>query len=344
MTEPRRHHSVPQFLLKGFSQPRGRVLQTRVLDKMNSQVFAPSIKDTMVQHDFNAIKTEQGAMSLETYISQIESEAAPIIARLIQTETTAGLSEDERQVVATFVALQLIRGTGHRAQYRHLATALRKVLLERGFPVDDERFRIPDARDVKLQALHAIATTLPEYAEHLWGKDMLIFKSPVQCEFIIGDNPVSMDNHRDYGFKGNIGLAVRGIEIYLPISKRHTLGLWATDLAEEMRTTIADARNKRGQVAALALLGVGEVRVRARKNLVQLDAKLVTVERLLQEVEAGGPVTSDSENIDRFNSMQVVYAERYLASASGYFDLAKRMLVERPELRLGGLRGDFKFK
>jgi hypothetical protein len=42
--------------------------------------------------------------------------------------------------------------------------------------------------------------------------------------------------------------------------------------------------------------------------------------------------------------MQVVYAERYLASASGYFDLAKRMLVERPELRLGGLRGDLKFK
>jgi hypothetical protein len=94
-----------------------------------------------------------------------------------------------------------------------------------------------------------------------------------------------MDNHRDYGFKGNIGLAVRGIQIYLPISKRHTLGPWATDVADEMRTTIADARKTRGQVAALALLGVGEARVRARKKLVQLDAKLVTVERLLREVE-----------------------------------------------------------
>jgi hypothetical protein len=84
---------------------------------------------------------------------------------------------------------------------------LRNVQLERGFPVDDERFGIPDAHEVKLQALHAIATTLPEYAEHLRGKDLLIFKAPAQCEFIIGDNPVSMDNHRDYGFKGNIGLA-----------------------------------------------------------------------------------------------------------------------------------------
>jgi hypothetical protein len=67
--------------------------------------------------------------------------------------------------------------------------------------------------------------------------------------------------------------------------------------------------------------------VRARKNLVQLGAKLVSVERLLREAEAGGPVTLDSENIDRFNTMQVVQAERYLASARGYFDLAKRMQV-----------------
>jgi hypothetical protein len=104
---------------------------------------------------------------------------------------------------------------------------------------------------------------------------MLNFKAPAECEFIIGDNPVSMDNHPDYGFKGNIGLAVRGIQIYLPVSKRHTLGLWATDLTEEMRTTVAVARKAREQVAALALLGVGEARVRAQKNLIQLDAKLL---------------------------------------------------------------------
>jgi hypothetical protein len=78
-TKPRSHHSVPQFLLKWFAQPRGRVLQTRVMDKVDSQVFATSIKDTMVQRDFTAIKTDRGAISLETYISQIESEAAPII-------------------------------------------------------------------------------------------------------------------------------------------------------------------------------------------------------------------------------------------------------------------------
>jgi hypothetical protein len=36
--------------------------------------------------------------------------------------------------------------------------------------------------------------------------------------------------------------------------------------------------------------------------------------------------------------MQVVYAERYLASAGGFFDLPKRMLAERPGLRRGGGR------
>jgi uncharacterized protein (DUF1684 family) len=34
------------------------------MDKVDSQVFATSIKDTMVQRDFNAIKTDRGAISV----------------------------------------------------------------------------------------------------------------------------------------------------------------------------------------------------------------------------------------------------------------------------------------
>jgi hypothetical protein len=84
---------------------------------------------------------------------------------------------------------------------------------------------------------------------------------------------------------------------------------------------MAHARKTRGQVAALALLGVGEAGCGPEKTWFNL------VQSLLVSNGCYDPVTLDSENIDRFNTMQVVQAERYLASARGYFDLAKRMQV-----------------
>lgn len=339
MPDARRHHSVPQFLLAGFAKAKKSVLQTRVLDKKDSKVFLASIRDVMVERDFHSIKMESGVVSLEGFISQIEAVAAPVIKKLIATETTTGLSGEERDTLAIFVALQLVRGTGHRAQFLHLAKEFKKVLEKRGFPVDDKIFAIPNIGTIKLEALHTIANSLPRYAEHLRNKNMIIFKAAAGHEFIIGDNPVTMDNHRERGFWGNIGLAVPGIQIYLPISSKLTLGMWCGDLVGEVQEIIDDVLIKKKHIETMALLGAGTAAQQAKKAVDELNSKMAPAVQLRKEVMAGGPVTTHPENMDRFNSMQVVYAERYLASANGNFDLAKRMLSEHPDMRGGGARG-----
>jgi uncharacterized protein DUF4238 len=339
MSEPRKHHSVPQFLIRGFAKKKGKVWQTHVFDKRDDWVFVAPTEDIMAGRDFNALKTETGVISLEGYIAQIEDVAAPIVRRLVEAETASILSKSDRENISIFVALQLIRGTGHRAQYLDIARQFREVLIKRGMPADDPSFAIPDDGIIKAEALRQIVTAVPMYATHLHTKDMVIFKAAPDHDFILGDNPIAMDNHKEFGFKGNLGLAVEGVEIYLPLTSKLTLGLWANDLRPELREMITNVQSRKSELNARALLGLEPARTAARRALADLNQGIADAERLLKDVEAGGPVHTRPESMDRFNSMQVYYAERYLASLSGKFDLAKQMIVERPEISTGGARG-----
>jgi hypothetical protein len=238
-----------------------------------------------------------------------------------------------------FVALQLVCGTGHRAQYLHLIKSLHELLDQREVLTGDSSLEIPDAHTLKLEALRTIANSLPKYAEPLRNKKMMIFKAAPQNEFIIGDNPVTMDNQKDRGFLGNIGLSVPGIEIYLPISKHLTLGFWCPELITEVQTMAKDIRQMRKNLLAKIVLRSDSIAIEAKRTLREIEPKLAIAEKLHDEIQKGGPVTTYPENMDRFNSMQVFYAERYLASASGHFDLAKQILIANPDVRTRGARG-----
>jgi hypothetical protein len=338
MTNPRRHHSVPQFLLAGFAKKKGKIWQTNVFDKLEGRTFRASIRDVMVERDFNAIQLGQEVVSLEEYISRVEDITAPIVRKLVEAESAALLSDSDRENLAVFVALQLVRGTGHRAQYLNTAQQIRDALIRRGLPEDDARFSIPDDHMIKMEALHTIATSLPQYSVHLRRKDFVVFKAPEGHEFLIGDNPIALDNHKDFGFRGNLGIAVEGIEVYLPLTSRYTLGMWATDLRSELREMLADVRKKNVELRVRATLGVGPARELARRSLEKLEGNVADAEQLLREVEAGGPVLTHPESMDRFNSMQVAYAERYVASMNGNFTLPRQMIAEHPEIRARGAR------
>lgn len=48
------------------------------------------------------------------------------------------------------------------------------------------------------------------------------------------DNPVVMKNSNDFGAYGNLGLAVRGIKIYLPLSSTLMLTMYCPSIREQM--------------------------------------------------------------------------------------------------------------
>jgi hypothetical protein len=95
--DARRHHYVPRFLLKNFSVSRrpGRH-QIYVFDKARSRQFITSVNIIAVELDYSAIEEGQYRLSFESGMAQIESDTAGCIRKIIDTQSLAPLTNDER--------------------------------------------------------------------------------------------------------------------------------------------------------------------------------------------------------------------------------------------------------
>lgn len=68
----------------------------------------------------------------------------------------------------------------------------------------------------------------------------------------------------------------------------------------------------------------GDLRERAEKIREDLDA-----------ISAGRPLSSNHDNMDYLNSLQIAQAERHILSSTGDFSLVRRMIAENPTYRRG---------
>lgn len=109
MSEPRKHHFVPQFLLRGFGDERGRL----VVHPVHAEKHYPStVRDVGHQNDGHTMYRRDGTIdrkSLEQAKSRIEGEAATAISELVEG---AELDRDRQWILAWFLALQW-----HRSRY-----------------------------------------------------------------------------------------------------------------------------------------------------------------------------------------------------------------------------------
>lgn len=331
--EPRRHHYVPKFLIKGFATERKRgKFQTQVFDKRTDGRFTASIEDVMVEGDFNALDVDGDRVSLEGYIGRFEAAAAPLVERIVREGSVATLSEAERLEIARFVALQFIRGTGHRAQFDDAARAIATEIERRGMPIGTSLDMNSD--QVKAHSLLAIMQSLPEYASYMSVKDMLLFRAPTGTEFLLGDNPVTLKNEEQTGFWGTLGLACRGIQIYLPLSAEYSLALWCPTIREGFMGKLKTAKSQMGTMKARAVLGARPVPI-PPALVQQYDealAQLAPFQRVFEEGETG---SMSKDNVTHLNSLQVMHAERFVVSKGGQFDVVLEMLANDDRFRHG---------
>ena len=101
MTKPRKHHYVPQCLLKHFVNSNGQVY---VLDKKTLRIFRRNIKDVFAERDFYTMSTNN---RMESFFSQeVESKCAPVIDKVINTQSLRSLSEFEFNLLIDFCVIQ----------------------------------------------------------------------------------------------------------------------------------------------------------------------------------------------------------------------------------------------
>ena len=288
----------------------------------------------MVEGDFNAL--DDGKISLEEYISGFENRAAPLFEQMVQERSIGWLNRAHWRRLTLFTALQFIRGTGHRAQFEAVSAGFAGEMDRRGIKLEED-LRITPAQ-AKVHALISITKSLHEYAGHFATKDPILFAAPLGSEFILGDNPVVWQNREPTGFWGNLGLACRGIELYLPISADLVLAFWCPSHGQKIADGLKKTRALVGNFKAQAVLGARPVPM--PKELIQKaeEGMKAHLEPMEHSLKTGEAYMSSEENVINLNSLQVGQSERFIASKAGDFGLAAEMIAKDPEIGEGGQR------
>lgn len=127
MSEPRKHHIVPQLYQKGFARRRGKNWYAMVVNRETGEERPPSnICDIFAERDYNTIVDADGNRDVRAerlLAEHVEAASAPGLQAL---RTGAfPLSAMDRQQVAIFMAAQLTRG---RVIRNSLSDALGEVM------------------------------------------------------------------------------------------------------------------------------------------------------------------------------------------------------------------------
>lgn len=297
-------HYVPRFLLQHFVGSSGKL---HTFDKHLERVWAATPINTFYENRFNEAVSDAGlVMSTEASHGKLETIAAPVIKRLLDGQPPQQLEAKDRESLAAFVAVLHMRGPAKRAflieQQRNHRSLFPNQVIPQQFAEQMGMLTDEEARSFSLDVPFSVGSSL---VPHVTSKFMMLSVAYPGSTFLIGDSPVALYNGIRSPDYGNLGFAVPGIEIHLPLS------------------------------ATVMLSCVDPV-------LVELASKKSTA--LASAVRSGSRVKLTPENMLRYNSLQVRWAERFVASQSQDFSLVNRMLTEnqkfrnsvRPRMDIGG--------
>jgi hypothetical protein len=115
MSDPRKHHIVPQLYQKGFARQQGKGWYAVVLDRESGHARpASNIRDIFAERDYNTIIDADGNRDFraeQMLAEHVETASAPGLEAL--RAGTFPLSDIDRQQVAIFMA-----GRAPRRPYR----------------------------------------------------------------------------------------------------------------------------------------------------------------------------------------------------------------------------------
>lgn len=320
MTVAKIQHYVPKFLLRNFGV--GKKDHVWVYDKRSGRSFQTNAKNVASENRFYDFEIDGTIYSLESGLSQIESKAKPVIAQILHGDTVSVVDAHGRAMLASFLAIQFIRTKAFRMQWAELPRILRRKIESMGDSVApgsqaEALIQEPTENQIKIDTTRMILDAPKNYGPHFLSKVWFLAKTTSSHPFILGDNPVSLQNQVDMEPYGNLGLAVRGIEIYLPLSSTRALVMWCPSLAQQ----IADAADTVRSLPRAVLAA----KIKDPDGILAMDAAIRT----------GSTLLYDPNHVMNFNSLQVSRSERYLFSSKNDFTLADRMINDFPQIRSG---------
>ncbi len=238
-------HYVPRFLLKNFSVDPNKP-QVWAYDKSTGRSFRTNVRNIAAEKGFYRLEVGGRTLSLEEGLSTLEDKTAAIIQRIVGARSIGGLSDDDRIVIAVFVAVQMRRGPNSRAHIQALGEAVRATLGERGFDVGSINKVSPEMLPGDAKALSILSLTdSQEFVPYILDKAWVLFETSPTAPLYISDNPIGLQNlvQKATPIYGNLGLGVTGIEVYLPISSMLSIAFYCRSHEQVIRDGVDRTRS-----------------------------------------------------------------------------------------------------
>lgn len=319
-------HYVPRFMLRRFG--KGKKEHVHVLDKQSGHRFSFSASRKAVisvaaeygMYDFDFMGEP---VTIEPGLADLETKAAGYVRRIADAKRFDLGDPMERATLACFIAVQMIRTRAVLETQADMMSRMKTWLEADGAP---EGFFDPDphvgsGENADKALLAKLICNAPrDFAPLLVEKDWVLLQTDRRHPFLMGDHPVAMFNEVDRGLRGNLGLKVEGIQIYFPLGPTLALGIWCPTLQQ----TLLDF------IGRLDALSETQPHV-ATQHAGEWQQAIETVEA----IRRGTPLSYRPENVEHFNSLQVIHAERFVFSSDVDFSLVESMVQQDSTLRRG---------
>jgi hypothetical protein len=324
MSDPLQHY-VPKFMLRRFSDTRDLV---HAFDKHEDKVFAFStskkskvgVAAERAIYDFEF----QGVpMTLESSLSSLETKAAEVTAKIIQSRKIDPEWHMDKAILASFLAVQLVRTKSIMATLDDLSDRMENYFRSEGVP--DEFFEpepeVGDKANARKAHYARMITNAPkDLAPLLIDKVWHLLQTEESAPFLLGDHPVARFNALGAGGRRTSGLRSKGVQIYFPLSPTLAVCL----MCKTYLDTMIDGIERIDRLTAAKMGNATELR-KLRSETMPLIETMLT----------GGMVKCRRESVEHFNSLQIIEAERYVFSRKSDFPLTKKMIAADDATRHG---------
>lgn len=320
-TDVKKQHTVPRFLLDNFGFDNGgKAKNLYTLDKLSQRSYQQSVYDASTRNTFYNIENHPEKYSLEPILGEVEAKASTVIRKIIKEESLASLTDEEKNQLAIFVVIQKSRTFHSLESIKELINGLGDKLLTMGAAQEDLPRLIgsQDESGLKNFFLEMVLKHV-RHADQVLNKSWLLYRTKSEAPYFISDNPVTLHNDIDMGLYGNLGLAVQGIQIHLPISSTLTVAFVCP--SHEKKSLLA-----RRQLQFMVDNDPGQlIHVKSPKMVVDY-ANAYT---------KGVPLDCSEENTAFLNSLQVGFSEQYIYCEKKKFELVYEMLLDNESLKKG---------
>jgi hypothetical protein len=278
------NHYVPQFYLRNFSIPNTESIWC--FDKVTRRKFRVEIKNIACERGFYNQETE-------LYLGDIESKAAPVLKKLIDNRDLKKLLWCEREILASFIAIQ----DNRTHELRDTMSGPAKWLVENvvaSMPAELKNSfsekQLNEAINRNAENLiievqeETLKKSITKFSDILLGLQWILLENRTDMVLWTSDSPINKFNPENAEpFMGNLGYFSSGIEIFLPLTPR----------------------------LCLSLIDLG-------------SHKLQPIEKMTMH---------SNQNVIYQNCLQFDWARRHIFSQDNNFELAEKILKERPTIK-----------